>query len=149
MKTKTRGFRAAAVMVLVLATTGVAAEPDSSVRAVKVAEQVEEVLGELETLVPEVHIYDRLALARFTLRRARFLHDGGQHEAAGRAFPEALASYEEVQKAYLAFAAQMINVSPEVAELRDQFEQWQTRCESLRERLQVVPGDRGFVEGWE
>lgn len=37
----------------------------------------------------------------------------------------------------------------EVAALRRQLEQWQTQCVRLGERLQVVPGDRGFFEGWE
>ncbi|MDG1738270.1 MAG: sulfatase-like hydrolase/transferase [Paracoccaceae bacterium] len=34
-------------------------------------------------------------------------------------------------------------------DLRQQLEQFTIECAALREKLDVVPGDRGFVEGWE
>jgi len=42
------------------------------------------------------------------------------------------------------------NASPEPIEaLRRRVDAWEERCLQLRKELGVVPGDRGFVEGWE
>ena len=37
----------------------------------------------------------------------------------------------------------------EIEELRRRAQIWQAECLRLREALAVVPGDRGFVAGWE
>ncbi|MHA1548678.1 MAG: sulfatase family protein [Alphaproteobacteria bacterium] len=39
--------------------------------------------------------------------------------------------------------------SPEILALRDQLDAFERACLQLRDDMQVVPGDRGFVEGWE
>jgi arylsulfatase A-like enzyme len=41
------------------------------------------------------------------------------------------------------------SVPPEVALLRQRVEEHERECLRLRDELGVVPGDRGFVEGWE
>ena len=41
------------------------------------------------------------------------------------------------------------NVPPEVSELRDAVQKWDLNCRQIREQLNIVSGDRGFVEGWE
>jgi arylsulfatase A-like enzyme len=38
---------------------------------------------------------------------------------------------------------------PEVTELRRRVDDWEAECLRLRKELGVVPGDRGFAEGWE
>lgn len=38
---------------------------------------------------------------------------------------------------------------PEVSELREAVREWERNCKEIREQLNIVSGDRGFVEGWE
>jgi hypothetical protein len=40
-------------------------------------------------------------------------------------------------------------VPAEIAELRERVLEFQTECKRLRQELGVVPGNRGFVKGWE
>ena len=37
----------------------------------------------------------------------------------------------------------------DIIHLRDEIDEFERECIVLRKRLGVVPGDRGFVEGWE
>ncbi len=37
----------------------------------------------------------------------------------------------------------------EVAELREAMREWDLQCKEIKSRLNIVSGDRGFVEGWE
>ena len=40
-------------------------------------------------------------------------------------------------------------LDPEFDQLRERLAEFQAECLATRSRLGVVPGDRGFVEGWE
>lgn len=42
-----------------------------------------------------------------------------------------------------------VDAPPQVAVLRRQVEEWEAQCLRLQADLGVIPGDRGFVEGWE
>ena len=37
----------------------------------------------------------------------------------------------------------------EIAELRRAVEEWRINCEQIKAQLEIVPGERGFVDGWE
>jgi arylsulfatase A-like enzyme len=40
-------------------------------------------------------------------------------------------------------------LDPEYLHMKDRLEQFKEECDALRKELNVIPGDRGFVEGWE
>ena len=41
------------------------------------------------------------------------------------------------------------NLPSQVSALRDAAREWELKCGEIREKLNIVSGDRGFVEGWE